>query len=157
MSTSQMPAIAAPDLTRRRISRVPDRADAQRLVTALARWYVEFLAGRRPLAQVDQLCTPAVIRRMLAARDRHRQMQRRRGAATELPDVEVRHTALQWSTEAVCESVALVRRGPRTTALAIVVERGDAGWRVVELSSPEDGVAALRPPRPRPGDRHVTT
>lgn len=126
----------------RRIHRVTDPADAERLVGALARWYLEFLAGRRPLDQIEPLLSPAVATRIAARRRAVRELDGTRPAAPG-PAV-VRSLHLQWTTDVTCEATVLVTRGARTTALAVTLQRRDTSWRVVELSSPEDGVEALR-------------
>lgn len=125
-----------------RIHRPTDPGDAERLLGALARWYLEFLAGRRPVSQLASLLSPAVVARIDARRRAVRGLDGTRPAAPG-PAV-VRSLRLQWTTDVTCEATVLVSRGARTTALAVTLQRLETGWRVVELSSPEDGVDALR-------------
>lgn len=126
----------------RRITRPTDPAEAERLVPALARWYLEYLAGHRGLEQLGDLVTPAV-----AARLRHRRGDAR-GSPT-VPDPAVAATTvvrstLRWPSDTRCEATVLVLRDGRTTAVAITLQRHPDRWRVTELASPEDGVPALR-------------
>lgn len=126
----------------RRVRRATDPADAERLVGALARWYLEFLAGRRPVAQVAGLLSPAVVDRIQRRRHTVRELDGSRPPAPGF--AVVRSIQLHWTNERTCEATALVIRGARTTALAMTLHRRETSWRVVELSSPEDGVEALR-------------
>ena len=134
------PRIAEP--TTRRIQRATDPADAERLIGALARWYLEFLAGRRPADQIAGLLSPAVLRRIEVRRRAVRDIDGTRPTAPG-PAV-VRSLRLQWTSERTCEATVLVSRAGRTTALAVTLQRRETSWRVIELSSPEDGVQALR-------------
>jgi hypothetical protein len=132
-----------PTLGRRRVSRPTDPTEAERLVPALARWYLEFLAGLRPLSQVEELVTPAV-----AVRLGHRRQARCR-AEGGTPDptlaaATIGRVTLRWTSATRCEALVLVTHGERTTALTITLQRHPRRWRVVELASPEDGVPALR-------------
>lgn len=126
----------------RRIGRPTQRDEAERLVPALARWYLEFLAGHRTLEQLGDLITPAV-----SARLRRRQLDAR--GEPVIPDPRVAATTvvraeLRWTSDTRCEATVLVVRDGRTTALAITLQRHPDRWRVTELASPEDGVPALR-------------
>lgn len=126
----------------RRVRRPTDPADAERLLGALARWYLEFLAGRRPADQIAGLLSPAVLQRIESRRRAVREVDGSRPAAP--GPALVRSIQLQWVSTSTCEATVLVSRGARTTALAVTLQRRETSWRVVELSSPEDGVEALR-------------
>lgn len=134
--------VRLPTTTDRPVHRVTDPADAERLLGALARWYLEFLAGRRPADQIAGLLSPAVVARIESRRRAVRGVDGSRPAAPG-PAV-VRSLQLQWTNDRTCEAVVLVERDARTTALAVTLQRRETSWRVVELSSPEDGVEALR-------------
>lgn len=126
----------------RRISRPTSPEEAERLVPALARWYLEYLAGQRTVDQIAPLLTPAVEARLRARRI----TQRTRTGTTPDPSIAataVIRTSLKWTSPTRCEATALVQRGGRTTALAITLQRLPHRWRVTELASPEDGVTAL--------------
>jgi len=130
------------NVARRRITRPTCAEDADRLVPALARWYLEYLAGQRPLTQVDGLLTPAVSERLRARRVA---LCAARGGIPD-PTVAGAHvvsTQLRWTSGSRCEALALVQRGRRTTALAITLQRLPDRWRVTDLAGPEDGVPAL--------------
>lgn len=126
----------------RPVQRRTDPADADRLLAALARWYLEFLAGRRPADQISGLLSPAVVARIESRRRAVRTVDGSRPAAPG-PAV-VRSLKTQWTSDHTCEATVLVERDGRTTALAVTLQRRETSWRVVELSSPEDGVEALR-------------
>lgn len=119
---------------------------------ALARWYLEYLAGHRTLDQVGGLITPAVAERMR----RRRQVPTARDRRTPDPAIAatvVTGTALRWVSDTRCEAVVLVTREGRTTAIAMTLQRHPDRWRVTDLASPEDGVPALRAtPVPAPHD-----
>ena len=133
--------------TSRPVHRPTDPADAERLLAALARWYLEFLAGRRPAGQIAGLLSPAVEARIEGRRRAVRAVDGSRPAAPG-PAV-VRSIRTQWAGDRTCEATVLVERDGRTTALSVTLQRRETSWRVVELSSPEDGVEALRAAVPR--------
>lgn len=135
----------------RRIGRPTRPEEVDRIVPALTRWYLEYLAGHRTLDQLGDLVTPAV-----AARLRQRLGDPRGGPA--VPDPGIAATAVlrwttRWTSATRCEATVLVDRDGRTTALAITLQRHPDRWRVTDLASPEDGVPALRatPVPDRPG------
>lgn len=126
----------------RRIGRPTTPDEADRLVPALVRWYLEYLAGRRTIEQIAPLLTPAVEARLRARRTP------RPGTTRATPDpsiaaTEVTRTSLRWTSPTRCEATTLVTRDGRTTALAITLQRLPDRWRVTDLASPEDGVPAL--------------
>lgn len=126
----------------RRIGRPTHRDEAERIVPALARWYLEFLAGHRTLDQLGDLITPAVADRL-----RRRQLDTRGQPVVPDPGVAattIVRAALRWTSDTRCEATVLVLRDGRTTALAITLQRHPDRWRVTELASPEDGMPALR-------------
>jgi hypothetical protein len=108
----------------------PDRL-AQLLVQA----WLEVRAGRRPLSQLDPLLAPAARRRLAA------QLSLRPDAAAPVGRVH-RVRSCAPSPDA-CEASVLVRRGARTTAFAVRLERHRGVWRAVELTAPEAGFAPL--------------
>lgn len=124
-----------------RRSAPPGHPDAARLAAAVARAYLEVVAGRRPLAQLSGALAPRVIGRIRleAQREQRRRVEGRRGPAEGPGGVVVRRVVACWPTDDACEATAIVRRSGRTTAIALRIERHRGAWRVVELSGPEDG------------------
>lgn len=110
--------------------------DLTRLVPALALLYLEVEAGRRPAHQVRGLVSPALYERV-TARPRTRGLHKQAPAAHTIRAV---HTS---SPRPDAVEASVVVNGPRTTALALRLERHIGRWRLVELSRPEDG----EPPR----------
>lgn len=114
---------AEPQLTSRAL--LPDPAPwAARLTQAL----VEVLAGQRPVAQLVRWTSGEVYDRL-----------RRRCAVTRVCDTDlralVRTVSVTEPVDGVAEVAALVRRGPRCTALALRLEGLDGRWQctAVEL------------------------
>lgn len=114
----------------------PGSRSAERLTAmaaAFVRLFLEIEAGRRPRSQLAPLMTPLLFAR--------------------LGDVWVSGAALATvvsvrlagRTRDTCDVVALVRRGPRHTAVALrLVRRRHGGWLVSDIARPEHG--ALPPP-----------
>lgn len=125
--------------------RRPSDDDVARLAAALGRWYWEVLDGRRDARQLRPLLTTACMQRVRSAvTARHR--ERLAGRVDALGSPEVRRTTTCWVDD-VCEAVVVVRRGPRTTAVAITIQRTPTGLRVVDLARPEGRLTALPTPR----------
>lgn len=118
------------------------RPDPELVLPAVARLVTEVLAGRRPLAQVAPMMTPAVVAR-LAARLRRQY----RTTSTPTDRVTVRHAAACWVNDNACEGVVTVDDGQRTTALALRIEQHGGRWRVAEVAGPEFALAPLGPAR----------
>jgi hypothetical protein len=117
----------------------PPGPDPARLAGLLTRTWLEIRAGRRPLAQLAPLVTPAVRRRLAA------DLRRRRARATSGPP-RVRRVVAATPAAGVCEAVVLVEHDGRTTAVAVRLERRRGRWRAVDLTAPEDGLPALQAP-----------
>ncbi len=122
--------------------------DPVRLARAVAFAFLEIEAGRRPVAQLAPVLSPALQVRLT-------KIARRPGpgpAADAI--VAVRATC---PTPDVCDAAVVVRRGRRVGVLAIRLERYRHAWRVVELARPEDrgrSVASRSlPPGPRAPQR----
>ncbi|GGI03932.1 Rv3235 family protein [Egicoccus halophilus] len=127
--------------------RRPAAPDPQRLAGLLVRAWLEVRAGRRTLRQLEPLVSPSVYQRLA---DQLPPAPRRAPLGRV---VRVRATS---PTPRVCEAAVLVRCGPRTTAVAVRIERHLGQWRAVELTAPESGLAPLTtatlPPDWRPRD-----
>ena len=119
--------------------------ETDELVAALARWYWEVLDGRRDPRQLRRLLSPVCLERVRHAAGQQHRARRAGDADTEARPV-VRRTLVSWVGD-VCEAVALVQRGPRTTAVTVVLQRHAGRLRVVDLARPEGGTPALTPPR----------
>lgn len=119
--------------------------DVDQLVAALARWYWEVLDGQRDPRQLRRLLSPACLERVRHAAALQHRARCSGDAGTQARPV-VRRTVAAWVGD-VCEGVALVQRGPRTTAVTVVLQRHDGRLRVVDLARPEGGAPALAPPR----------
>lgn len=111
--------------------------DLSRLVPALALLYLEVEAGCRPAHQVRGLVSPALYER-LTVRPRTGRRTRRVPSAR-----AIRAVHCSSPRPDAVEASVVVCAPPRTTALAIRLERHVGRWRMVELSRPEDG----EPPR----------
>lgn len=127
------------------------RAAAERLASALGRWYVDAQAGRVEVRQLRRLLTPKAEQRVLAsvlrARARHRLGVRRPGTRLAVRRVVVSPRSDHY------EALALVDDGTRTVPVVAVLHATRSGWRVSELARPDDGLPALPTPvvRERPG------
>ena len=119
--------------------------ETDQLVAALARWYWEVLDGRRDPRQLRRLLSPACLERVRHAAGRQHRARCSGDAGTQARPV-VRRTVVAWVGD-VCEGVALVKRGPRTTAVTVVLQRHDGRLRVIDLARPEAGTPALAAPR----------
>lgn len=122
--------------------------DPTRLAGLVARAWLEVVAGRRPLAQLDGLLAPAARTRLCRLRDRV-------GVAPDPTCARVRRVTASRPAADACEAVVLIERAGRTTAIAVRLERHRTTWRVVELTPPEAGLRPLptascpHPGRPR--------
>lgn len=121
-----------------------------RLARALARWYVEALAGRRDARALRDLLTPAVAQRVRCAMLREA-ARRQAGRGTQSAVVEVRACHVR-ATGARHEATVVVDDGTRATAVVATMHRRGHGWVVSELARPEDGLPPLRPPWLAPQD-----
>ncbi|MEX1177377.1 MAG: Rv3235 family protein [Nitriliruptor sp.] len=115
-----------------RPSRGPDPA---RFVAMLVRASSEVAAGRRPLAQLEPVLAPTLLRRLA--------VQLRGARLEELPEVRRVLVAAPTPSGAV-EATALIETCGRVTALAVRLERHHGAWRATELTAPESGFAPLR-------------
>lgn len=109
--------------------------------------FLEVEAGRRPRSQLRRFMSPHLYARLdqcwLLDGDAEGQLRRITGQRT---------TATSFDT------VALLTRGPRTTALACRLQRSRRGWLVEELCRPERGplpLPAYRVPAPEYDDEQV--
>jgi hypothetical protein len=96
----------------------------------------EVAAGRRPVAQLEPLLAPTLLRR-LAAR-----LRPGVDRPQEPPHVRRVLVAPPTPTGAV-EATVLLESGGRVTALAVRLERHRGLWRATELTAPESGYRAL--------------
>ncbi|MFT5223654.1 MAG: hypothetical protein ACI867_001977 [Glaciecola sp.] len=139
MTLQRHPALAALDLgsatallERPVFQRVGSSTDFVACAEALARWYVEFRAGRRPAEQLRTMVSGALLRRM-------------RGRAAErqhtLEIDPIVRTVVQRPSADQVEAVVLVRRGPRVGAVTVSFARTERGWIITDLTAPEDGEA----------------
>lgn len=111
--------------------------DPVRLAGALAYAWLEVRAGRRPLSQLAPLLSPAARRRLVA------QLPAPRSSATGRGPVRVRRVVASAPTETVREVAVVVEQQHTTTAIAVRMECHRGGWRAVELTAPESGLAPL--------------
>lgn len=131
-------ATVAPTHEPRRPASAPaggTRPDPQRLAALLTRTWLEVRSGRRPLAQLAPLLTPALHRRLAS------QIPRPPLAGGGM--VRVRRTVVSQPAEGACEASVVVEQGGRVTAFAVRLERYHGAWRVVELTAPELGLRPL--------------
>jgi hypothetical protein len=119
-------------------------AEAERLAAALARWYVEALAGRRDVRPLRDLLTPAVTQRVRCAVLREA-ARRHAGSPTQRAVVTVRTVRVQRLGERH-EATVVVDDGQRATAVAATLHRRGEAWLVSDLARPEDGLPALPSP-----------
>lgn len=118
--------------------RVPG-PDPVRLAGLLARAWLEVRDGRRPLAQLDPLLSPAVRRRLTGQLATPAPRNGRDGRNPP----RVRRLIASTPAEGVREVTVLVEQSGRTTAIAVRMERHRGRWRAVELTAPETGLAPL--------------
>lgn len=128
---------AVPERISRRVptgTEGPDGVVAWLVVVAL-----EVEAGRRPLRHLEGLVSPALYRRLAARRE----WLRASGATARPPRGPVFGSVLavrsQHPRPDVLEASVIVDRGDRVSALSVRLERHRGGWRIVDLSRPEDG------------------
>lgn len=114
----------------------PSRPQVESLAAAVARAWLEIEAGRRPLAQLTPLLSPAVASRL-------RQRLTNSGRVLAPPVQAVRSLRPSWSSPTACDVAVIVQRAARVGALAIRLEVHRGSWRVVELVAPEWGQRPL--------------
>jgi hypothetical protein len=112
----------------------PRTPDPDRLAALLARAWAEIRSGARPAAQLAPHATPAVIRRLRAC------------ARRPLPRGPVRVLRIRSDRPSAdaCEVAVVLQHPARICAVVVRLERHRGRWRVVELTSPDDGLPALR-------------
>lgn len=115
----------------------PPGPDPVRLAGLLARAWLEVRTGRRPLAQLAPLVSPAARRRLAAQLGSAPPS----GPADRPP--RVRRLIPSTPAVGVREVTVLVDHGGRTTAIAVRMERHRGAWRAVELTAPEAGLPPL--------------
>jgi hypothetical protein len=121
------------DRTERRPGSPPDPA---RLVVLLVRLTAEVAAGRRPVAQLEPLLAPTLLRRLAA--------QLRPGLARPDGTPRIRRVLVApASPTGAVEATVLLERDGRVTALAVRLERHRGLWRATELTAPESGYRPL--------------
>ncbi len=96
----------------------------------------EVAAGRRPLAQLDRVLAPTLVRRIAA------------GLGPGLPRPQepvriVRSIAGPPTPNGAVEATVVIERGGRVSAVAVRLERHHGAWRATELTAPEDGYRPL--------------
>lgn len=122
------PRRTAAEAPRRR----PPDARLHEAARSFAALFLEVEAGRRSRAQLEPLMCPVLYATLAPC-------WVRRGAPGRLAALRGTRTA-----EDRYDAVALVRRGSRSTVLAIGLQRRGGRWRVVQAARPEDGL--LPPP-----------
>jgi hypothetical protein len=131
-----------PPTAHRRPGSPPDPAS---LVFLLVRLTAEVAAGRRPVAQLEPLLAPTLLRRLAA--------QLRPGIARPDGTPRIRRVLVAPpSPPGAVEATVLLEADGRVTALAVRLERHRGLWRATELTAPESGYRAL-PTRSDPLDR----
>jgi hypothetical protein len=113
----------------------PAGDDPVRIAAMLVAAWSEVRSGQRPFAQLTPLLSPATRRRLAVQVPPSSPATRTRARVHK---VIARHPHPD-----ACEAVVLVRRGARTTAIAVRLERHLGRWRAVELTAPESGLTAL--------------
>lgn len=129
------PAIAVTRARTRPLDQRPPNPSPEGLAHLLVQAWLEVRSGRRPLSQLDPLVAPAARRRLAA------QLPSRPDHT--LPVGRVQRVRSYAPTRDACEASVVVRRGERTTAFAVRLERHRGIWRAVELTAPEAGLAPL--------------
>jgi hypothetical protein len=110
--------------------------DPARLAVLLVRLTAEVAAGRRPVAQLEPLLAPTLLRRLAA--------QLRPGIERPQEPPHVRRVVVAPPTPTgAVETTVLLEAGGRITALAVRLERHRGLWRATELTAPESGYRAL--------------
>ncbi len=127
---------AHPAGTRRPPDRRPTTANPEHLAVLLVRAWEEVRSGRRPFGQIAPLLSPVMRRRFGADL-----ATARRGP--EAPPLRVRRAVTCAPVDGVCEVSIVIERDGRVTAVAVRLERHRGGWRVVEFTAPESGIAPL--------------
>jgi hypothetical protein len=125
-----------PDRTERPGRRPGSPPDPESLVVLLVRLTAEVAAGRRPVAQLEPLLAPTLLRRLAA--------QLRPGMARPdgLPHIR-RVLVAPASPTGALEATVLLEGDGRVTALAVRLERHRGLWRATELTAPESGYRPL--------------
>jgi hypothetical protein len=140
------PPSRPPAATTRPLTERPPGPDPARAAGLLVRAWLEVRAGRRPLAQLDALVAPAVLRRLASQLPAHP----RAGAPMPL----VRKVRASYPSAAACEAcVTVLEASGRITAIAVRLERNLGRWRVVEMMAPEAGLPPLATSSFRDGHR----
>lgn len=117
-------------------------ANATRLAAAFAHAFCEVEAGRRSPKQLEQALTPVLYARLART-------WVRTGARVGVPSVGRLRVVL--TAPGRYEVVAVIRRGARCGALAFRLVQTPHGWRVDDLTRPEDGPLPA-PAYPVPSD-----
>jgi len=113
-------------------------------LAALATTFIEMQQGLRPVDALDTIASAAARRRIraLAAGATHR---RRRSVFRTAPIRVLRVHAMFPSAGAV-EGSVIVECDGRVRAIALRLERWEAGWTLVEIAPPEGGLHAVITP-----------
>jgi hypothetical protein len=104
--------------------------DPERLLRLVARTFLEVEAGRRPLAQMEPMLCPALVKRL-------RDTTRSPSHTGPGPDTIISIRCVQPSP-GVADAAVVVRQGRHVGAIAIRIARYRGAWRVVEIARPED-------------------
>jgi hypothetical protein len=140
------PPSRPPAATTRPLTERPPGPDPARAAGLIVRTWLEVRAGRRPLAQLDPLVAPAVLRRLASQLPTHPPA----GAPIPL----VRRVRASFPSAMACEAcVTVLDASGRITAIAVRLERNLGRWRVVELMAPEAGLPPLTTSSFRDGHR----
>lgn len=116
--------------------RPPGTPDPERLVVLLVRLCSEVAAGRRPVAQLEPLLAPTLLRRLVA--------QLRPGIVRPSGTPSIRRVLIApTSPTGAVEATVLLEEDGRVTALAVRLERHRGLWRATELTAPESGYRPL--------------
>jgi hypothetical protein len=113
-------------------------------LAALATTFVEMQHGLRPVTSLDAIASTAARRRILAltAGATHR----RSGSTFRTAPIVVLRVHAMFPSAGAIESSVIVQCDGRVRAIALRLERWDAGWTLVEIAPPEGGLHAVITP-----------
>lgn len=113
-------------------------------LAALATTFVEMQQGLRPVTSLDAIASAAARRRILAltAGATHR----RSGSTFRTAPVVILRVHAMFPSAGAIEGSVVVQCDGRVRAIALRLERWDAGWTLVEIAPPEGGLHAVTTP-----------
>jgi hypothetical protein len=113
-------------------------------LAVLATTFVEMQHGLRPVSSLDAIASAAARRRILALTAGA--MHRRSGSTFRTAPVLVLRVHAMFPSAGAIEGSVVVQCDGRVRAIALRLERWDAGWTLVEIAPPEGGLHAVITP-----------